>query len=326
MNLSSTHKGIRGLAVALALAALGVLASCGGGTNEVVRFKPTRILAFGDESSLIQADGRKYTINAFAQINSGGVNVDDPNNVDCARNPLWIQSVASAFGLVFDRCQGTAPAASGQILAQAGHKVADLPSQIAAVQGGSLNDLDIAVVLVGQNDILELYSQYPVVSHDAIVAEVRARAASLGEQVNALALRGPAVVVLTVPDLGVSPFAKAEDAATGDSTRSALLSELVAAFNNRMSVTLINDGRLIGLVYADIETQNEARFPAAFGLVDVANAACAPTVTLPACTAATLVSDATAAGNMWADSLHLGPTSQARIGALAAQRAVNNPF
>lgn len=316
----------KGLAMVMGLATLAGLASCGGG-GQVEPFEPNRILAFGDELSVIQADGRKYTVNAFRITDATTTPpTESTTEVDCTRNPLWIQSVATTFSLAFDRCLGTATAASGQVMAQVGHKVADLASQVAAVQGAALNENDLALVLAGMNDILELYGQYPGSSRDTLLAEARARGTVLGELVNSLARSGPAVVVLTVPDLGLTPFARAQNTSTGDATRAALLSDLTEAFNNRMSVTLINDGRLIGLVYADIETQNNVRFPSSYGLSNVVDAACVSTVTMPNCTTATLITGATAPTYMWADALFPGPTVQARLGTIAASRARNNPF
>ena len=302
-----------------------LLASCGGG-GQVTPFAPTRVLAFGDELSTIEADGRKYSINAFKQVTVNGVLTDDPTTLDCTRSPLWIQTVATAFKLAYDRCLGTATAASGQVLARPGHKVADFAAQIAAAQGDVLGEKDLALVMFGVNDILELYGTYPTTGRDALLAEARVRGAALGAQVNQLALRGPAVVVLTIPDIGLSPFALGQNTSTGDATRSALISELVAAFNNRMSVELINDGRLIGLVYGDIEVQNEVKFLASFGLVNVTAPACKDTAVLPGCTPATLVDTATATTWLWADSLRLSPVAQARLGVLAQSRAQGNPF
>jgi lysophospholipase L1-like esterase len=321
--LSSWRLGIKGMA---ALAALGALASCGGG-GLVVPFNPTRILAFGDELSVIESDGRKYTVNAF-KITDSTTNpvTESTTELDCTRNPIWIQTVATNFALPFDRCLGTATAAKSQILAAAGAKVADLPTQLAAIAGAARSHSDLALVMIGMNDILELYAQYPATSRDALLTEARNRGSTLGNFVNALATSGPAVVVLTMPDIGLSPFALAENTNTGDTTRAAFISELVAAFNNRMSVTLINDGRLIGLAYADIETQNEAKFPSSFALTNVIDAVCASSATLPGCTTATLVSGATASAYLWADSLRLGPSTQARLGTLAQARARNNPF
>lgn len=326
MSLNSLRLGRVAARAAAAGLALAALASCGGG-GLVEPFRPTRILAFGDELSTIEADGRKHTINAFKITDATTTPpTESATELDCTRNPIWIQTVARDFGLAFDRCLGTATTASGQVLAQPGQKVADLDAQLAAVTGGAPKDDDIAVVMIGMHDILEAYGKYPGTSREALLDEVRTHAAQLGNWINTLATSGPAVVVLTVPDLGLTPYAKAQDIAAGDSTRSALLKELTSTFNNRMSVTLINDGRLIGLVFADVETQNNARFPSSFGLTNVVDAACLDSAPLPGCNTSTLVTGATAAGHMWADSLRLGPTVQGRLGALASFRARNNPF
>jgi hypothetical protein len=316
-----------GIAKALAGAvALCALASCGGG-GLVEPFRPNRILAIGDELSYLEPDGRKYSVNAF-KITDATTNpvTESTTELDCTRNPMWVQLVAASFGLAFDRCLGAATVASGQILAQPGAKAEDMPGQLAAVQGDALNDRDLALVLLGMHDILELYGRYPAEPADALLAEARARATVYGQRINALAQSGPAVVVLTVPDMGLTPFARAQNLSTGDANRGNLLSQLTEAFNNRMSVTLINDGRLIGLIYADIETQNEFRFPGSFSLTNVLDAACQATAALPDCQTNTLVTGATASGYMWADDLRPGPTVQARFGTIAQYRALNNPF
>jgi outer membrane lipase/esterase len=316
-------------AVRLGACALGVaaLAACGGGDTEV-EFEPNRILAFGDELSYLETDGRKYSVNAFRITDtSTDPDTESPTELDCTRNPVWVQQVAAGFGLAFDRCLGTATEATGQVLAQPGAKAADFAAQIAAVQGAALNGRDLALVMVGMNDILELYGRFNTGdSTAALLEEARNRGESYGERINALALSGPAVVVLTVPDLGLTPFARAQNTSTGDPGRSRLLSQLTEAYNNRMSVTLINDGRLIGLVYADIETQNIARFPRSFSVSNVTDAACLQDAALPDCTSRTLVTDATAASYMWADALRPSASVQSRLGLLAESRAKNNPF
>lgn len=323
-NLMARLRALRPHWAAAVVLGAGLLASCGGG--QVEPFTPTRLLAFGDELSVIEADGRKYTVNAFKQVTVNGVLVDDPTTLDCTRNPLWVQAVATSFGLALDRCLGAATAASGQLLAQLGHKVADLPAQIAGVTGNVLGEKDLALVMIGMNDILELYGQYPAQSQDTLLSQARDRGRSLGSQVNNLATSGPAVVVLTVPDIGLSPYALKQNTDTGDATRSAFISRLVEAFNNSMSVTLINDGRLIGLVYADIDTQNIVKFPASYGFTDVTQVACKDTAPLPTCTTADLVDTASGTTWMWADKLRLSPGAQARLGLLAQSRAHGNPF
>ena len=312
-----------------ALAGASLLASCGGSQAEP--FEPTRVLAFGDDLSVLDdaltpGNGRKYSINAFKQVTVGGVTTDDPTTLDCTRSPLWIQTVATRFGLAFDRCLGSATVASGQVLAQVGHKVADLPAQIAAVQGDALGEKDLALVMIGLNDILELYALYPATSRDDLLAEARKRGISLGEQINQLAQSGPAVVLLTVPDISLSPFALAQDASAGDTTRSALIRDLVATFNDRTSVTLINDGRLIGLVYGDLEIQKMVKNLSSYNLTNGDDAACKSEAVLPDCTTATLVDGATADTWLWADAWRLSPAAQSRLGELADSRARSNPF
>jgi outer membrane lipase/esterase len=322
---SSWFKARAGQAL-LAVASLCALAACGGG-DTVEAFEPNRVLVFGDELSLLEPDGRKYSINAYKITDSTTTPpTESTTELDCARNPIWVQTVASRFGLAFDRCLGTATTASGQILAQAGQKVADLPAQLAAVQGAAFNERDLALMMIGMHDILELYGRYPTESRESLLDQARDRATTYGERINTLAQSGPAVVVLTVPDLGLTPFARAQNTSSGDSGRSRLLTDLTAAFNNRMSVTLINDGRLIGLVYADIESQNMYRFPGSFGLSNVNDAACLGTAVLPDCRTNTLVTNATSSSHLWADELRPGPALQTRMGALADSRARNNPF
>jgi phospholipase/lecithinase/hemolysin len=317
---------------AAALAGGVLLASCGGGT-QIVAFVPTRILAFGDELSTIEADGRKYSINAFKITDPATTPpTESTTELDCTRYPIWVQTVAASFGLAFDHCLGAATAATGQILAAAGAKVADFPTQIAAVQGAALGEKDLALVMFGQNDILELYGMYPRVSESDLMTMAEARAKALGTQINELAKSGPAVVVVTTPDISFSPFALAENVNTGDPSRSALISRLVEKFNNRMSVTLINDGHLIGLAYGDIEMQNVAKSPTTYLLANVVDAACLATAPLPDCNTSTLVgatlttAAATAYSWLWSDSLHPTPMFQDRLAALASNRAHSNPF
>ena len=95
---SSKSNGMGYAALLAGLLAAALLASCGGG-QQVQAFRPSRVISFGDETSVIRADGSKYTVNALA---SGSTTV-----IDCGANPIWVQSVAAAYGFVFPECAGT---------------------------------------------------------------------------------------------------------------------------------------------------------------------------------------------------------------------------
>lgn len=304
-----------------ALVALVGLASCGGG-SQIEPFEPARLLAFGDETSVLTATGRKYSINAL----------NDDDTIDCATDPIWIQRVARAFGLIFDQCRGSSTAtATAVILAVPGGKMEDantaltLKAQIDSV-ASTFTDDDLATVLVGANDVLEVYGMYPDTSRAALLSEMRARGTALGRQINRIAQAGPAVLVSTVPDMGLTPFAKAEKAANTDIDRARLLTDLTDEFNSAMRLEIINDGRLIGLVLGAELIRNMHEFPDSYGLDSVSDAACLESAALPDCTADTLVEGAEPRSHLWADSTRLGPSGQVRLGIEAEERALNNPF
>ena len=61
-----------------------------------------------------------------------------------------------------------------------------------------------------------------------------------------------------------------------------------------------------------------------FGLVESTKPVCS--VALPNCTANTLVESGNAATYLWADDIHMSLGGHTQLGALAQQRAINNPF
>ena len=317
----------RALRCAGVVASVG-LAACGGG-EQVEAFAPNRMIAFGDESSVIDdaaspGNGRKYTVN-------GTVSATDAT-LDCKQHPLWIQGAATPYGLVFPQCNaGTAPVAAptSRIRAAVGAKVADLSAQIDAQQAeSSFNAKDLVSVLIGQNDVLAQYAQYPAVSDVQLVANVEAAGRALGDQVNRIANAGAKVLISTIPDLGLTPFAIVERATHTDADRAALLSHLSARFNATMRATIVNDGRRIGLVLLDEYIQSVVAVVNGGGFTNVVNVVCDTTKapTLPECTSLTLVSGGSASTWLWADTTHLSSGGQQALGSLASQRAANNPF
>jgi phospholipase/lecithinase/hemolysin len=313
----------RGALAALSLAAtcaLGVLSACGGGTTAQTAFTPDRVIAFGDETSLLRGDGRKFAVNAL--------NADD--TIDCVTNPIWVQAVATSYSYVFAECN---PSASAEVKAfmraGAGAKADDVKVQIDAQialagAGGGVKAGDLITVLAGANDVLEQYALYPGKTEADMTTELRARGERLAQQVNRLVNLGARVIVATAPDVGVTPFAVAEKAAKTDTDRAALLTRLTAAFNGRVRVTIVNDGRFIGLVLTDEMVQAMVLSPASFALVNSVDGAC--TAALPDCTSKTLKEGAAAGTYLWADATRMAHGGHVRLGLLGVQRALNNPF
>jgi outer membrane lipase/esterase len=333
-SFGSFVQGLRRLPViAAAAAALMALAACGGG-DRVSTFSPQRLLVFGDEASVIAAgnltdvDGNVITAQAGAKYTVNALEVD-ANNVAtgalaCNSNQIWVQVLASRYAIGFPECNPYTAAPVGRIYAQVGARVATLTTQVAtATSGGGFSGTDLVTVAVGQRDILEIYAQYPATqTADGVVALAEAAGRNLGTQVNAIANAGGKVLVATVPNQGITPYAAAQNAISGE--RSAVLQRMTERFNAGLRGTLMNDGRLIGLVQADEQIQLLYNNAAAFGYISISTAAC--TVASPGCTAATLVSGATISNYLWADDRHYSVDAHVRVGTIAVNRAVNNPF
>ena len=308
--------GMRRSALCAGLTIAGLLASCGGGSQSQT-FHATRVLAFGDETSVINPDGSKYTVN--------GVTVGT-TTLDCTINPIWVQKVAAAYGLVFPQCNPAAAVSPASLIAATnGAMAADLVLQVdRQVASGGFVANDLATVLVGANDVVAQFQQYPAVREAQLSATGKASAATTGLQVKRMADLGAMVLISTIPDMGLTPFAG------GRGTESAaVLSRLSSAYNDSLRLTITNDGRRIGLVLlneyvlgsaaaADLASSGTA-------YVNAKDAACA--TALPACSTQTLVSS-TASGTtwFWADSQHLSAGAQAGLGALATGRLSIVPF
>lgn len=308
---------------ALAVVGAALLAGCGGG-DPVQAYVPQRILALGDETSVITSDGRKYTVNALQTDNT---------TLDCASNPIWVQTIATSFGLVFPQCNPNAVASPrSRILAAPGAKVADLKAQLdAQFAADGISSSDMVTVLVGMHDVLAQYRQYPTVTAAQATAAVEAAGDALAVQVNRIAAAGGKVVLAKVLDLGQTPYGLAEQALYKDIDRSAYLTALAARFNARLRVGIVNDGRKIGLVQSDERLQTIVRFPSSFGFTNVTQAACLSTVTAPNCTSRTLGTDSAGAAAsgatwLWADALNLSAGGQSRLGEIGESVARNNPF
>ena len=345
--------GARVLApVALAAA---LLAACGGGTSQVEKFHPTRLIVLGDESSMIEDfidgegkhDGFKYTVNDRSSAASG----------KCLALPIAAQSVAALYGFAFPQCNPNVITPQAFTLAARGATVGSVTSGLAAqlqnlttvTQGNDLGAADMVMLLIGSNDIIELYERTLTgLSPADAVAEAQRRGGLAANVVNdAILATGARALVITVPDLGLSPYAA--NANQTNPGASSLLSSLTYGYNAYLRTRIDAsryDGRNYGLVLADDIVAAMAKLPASFlsapavasvaacaiaaGLSadDVASQVlmCNTTATLSSSTEVKLVDGATSGSHLWASDRHLGPSAQSRIGAQAQSRAGTNPF
>jgi outer membrane lipase/esterase len=317
-RLTSTLARAAGLGTLL----LGLLAACGGGTEQYEPFVAGRVIAFGDDNSALRSDGRRYGTN-FYDTTTGAF--------DCNQQPIWVQSVAAYYGFVFAECNTATPPAAPKALMYAapGARVADVAAQVdALVAAGGVLSNDMSLVMAGMHDVFDLYLQYPTRSEASLLAEARERGERLALVVNRLVALGSKVVVSNLPDLGLSPYARAE--ATADTSgfdRAALITRLTTAFNETLGVKVLLDGRFVGLAQMDLRTQGAVRAPFLFGLTDISTAACLNTVQLPDCGATGTLNTGVVPGSwLWADGKVLAAGGQTNLATLALERVQRNPF
>jgi hypothetical protein len=325
--------------------AAALLASCGG--ESIEDFRPNRITAFGDELSVIDdsgtgggttGNGVKYTVNSSVT----------PYN--CLLNPIWIQVVASSFGMGFQQCAGTIdPTKLGRTWAQPNATVAMVTAQIDAFLAApnTFNDKDLVLLMAGMHDVLDLYLQYnpatPDASRDALAAQARQRGLDLGAQVVRMTNLGAKVVVSVLPNVSYTPYAQAEGLnfpnTTNQWTRPYVLSTLTTAFNNGLQSKMQEvkgGGRSAGLVLADALFSN----PTGAGFTDGTTMVCVnrstwnpspaalpdPTPLLTCNETAASVEPDAYTTYLWADSLRYTPAGHGLLGSAAAGRANDNPF
>jgi hypothetical protein len=310
---------VRKVGLMLSLVVASALSSCGGGT-QIEAFVPNRIIVFGDENNVIDSAGRKYSINGL-NATSGAL--------DCTVNPIWIQSMATAYGFVFPDCNPTNRATTSRIYAVADSKTADVKTQIDGflAAGGVFNPKDLVLMMSGQNDVWEQYALYPATPIETLNAELTRRGVAYAQQVNRIAGLGAKIVVPKLFQLGWTPFAGTEQVTqtTGDN-RVNVIRSLVKSFNDGWFATLVNDANHIGQFDPD---QNFSPIVANAGNAGLSNsrtAACLATAVLPNCNSQTLIPGATATSYLWADAKRLGYQGHLQLSSLAFTRSNGNPF
>jgi outer membrane lipase/esterase len=314
------------LARAFGTAVIGatLLAACGGSTTQVDLFVPDRVLSFGDELSRLEDSGAKASVNALTTTT--------PKTQDCNSSPMWMQYLAAtAYGKVFTQCKGTSasPDVTAIRHAVANARVDDVVATLKArIDSGEIQDTDLVTVMVGMHDIIDQYALYDGSNEATLIAALTAKGQKLASQVNAVTGTGARVLVSTVHDLGLSPWALKEKADVGDD-RPALLTRLVNAYNKAMRLDLVNDGSKIGLLLADDLSRAMVRVPGAYGLGEVITPACLEVHwNATTCTTDTLITAAKdkASTYLWADQVHPAANFHLYLGQQAVSRLANLPF
>lgn len=309
---------------------LVLLASCGGGTEQVDPFSPARYMAFGDAMSVITPEGLKYTVNA---IGSDG-------EVDCAMatssqpSLLWTQIVANAFNFAFEECNPLGRTKMAYIYAKPDAKSADFVAQVAEarVVHGEFGCKDLMSVLIGVNDVVELYETVYLAdptsaTANAVTNELTARGARLGKAIAALtANNGPNFIVSTIPRMNQTPWGQQQEALHPGLNVGNVLDNFSNAFNTALRTNIPNDGSRWGLVELDAIVNAAINNPEGYGLKNVRNVVCA--VDLPFCdnVAADLVTNGNPDTWLWASDRWIGWQPHSRLGSFARSRAQDNPF
>lgn len=307
--------------------ALGLLSSCGGGSSEQIEpFVPTRLLVFGDEMSVLTKTpplGRRYSVN--------GLNKDTAA-FNCSLQPVWTQVLANTYLFAFEECNTTGVLVpQAKIYAKPGAKSLDFAAQVAEALAatGSFTETDLVTVLLGANDVLDLFqNQYLLdptqATYDAVINELMTRGARLGVQINELIALGPRVILSTMPLMNLTPYAIQLAAARRDPNLLGVLLNFSNTFNTALRVNIVNDGRYIGLVELDALLDDGVSDPPRYGLTNITSAVCA--VALPDCTTNTLVANGNALTWLWASDLWMGVVAHQNLGNFARGRALGNPF
>ncbi len=313
-----------------AVLSAALLAACGGSTSQVISFVPDRLIALGDENSVIVNDGSddgfRYTLNDRRSTKAD----------KCRAAPIVVQTVATHYGYAFAECNPDKVTPKAFSFAKAGALIEDpitgLAAQFAAV--AKPGPTDLVTVLIGGNDIIALYERVRAgaLSDGAAIEEAKRLGRSAAATISAMLATGARGLVITVPDVSLTPYAL--KAGKTDANARSLLNRLSYDFNGSLRTSILpNDGRYFGLVLADdivaVMQQNPTTYlEAPYNITD---AACT-TADVKDCVltndtaTTTLVSGATLGNYLWASDRHLGPNAHLRIGQQALARAVNNPL
>lgn len=268
-------------------------------------FRVDRLYILGDSLS----DGGTYTNTATAGLTGAGVpSALIPNRLKFTTNsnnsPLWDNVLAAKLGIPLDVDVLNIPTGTSTVLttnvnggnyAQGGSRVANpagisqnlaqgittIPvtqqvDRLLADVGGTFQRTDLVALWAGANDGFTQFGTIAVAGAGYIptaLSEMSVAAGAELQQIDRLKAAGARnIVVITMPDLGVTPFAALVDASSPGSKT--LLTTLTNQFNNTLETAAAAKGAVVvdanKLLYAILAN------PAKYGFTS-------PTPTTPAC-------------------------------------------
>lgn len=290
-----------------------------------------------------------YTLNG-TPVNNPASQVGFDYAYVCTNNRLWIQLLANSYGKGYkDQC--AADSEGAHTYAEAGARVStdvtvdgvlrkSIKSQVAAHRS-ELDATTMVTILAGQNDVLQAYFDVrnSTLASNIAITQMRDRGRELAAIVNDITTTRARVVIVTLPSLWLSPYARQGDAD--------LMKALTDSFNNGLTLTdgLINDGRKIALVALSDETSNiESALvnnTTYYGFTNISTPLCTSgrrpdgSVVTPAvapffggdelryCNSATINNSLDISTYFWADEVNLSPGAHARLGSFAYDRVEN---
>lgn len=244
----------------------------------------------------------------------------------------WVQSLAMAygssltFGGAYCPADGEAFHGNAQSYAAWGSNVASTVAQInASLNRGELGKGTLVTVFAGQQDVITESDSSNPADFDAARALMAKSATDLVAALEKISNTGAKVIVVNVPNLGLSPLALR-------TSRAARLQLLSAGFNRELSNaiqrTSSNAGRRYVIVDAYAAFGSSATSATDFAC-DVDNmkkpdgsVASSAQEKLLYCTSASL--KVGGSSKLWADESHLGPAGHATLAALAYSYARQN--
>lgn len=318
----------------LALCAAAVLSACGGG-DRAEPYVPTRLVAFGDELSVIDdtitvtatntvtgaptssgsGNGVKYTINGFNGTTGA---------LDCTINPIWVQILASDFGMAFKECAGTYTTFAAESRAFKGAKTADAVARMVTLRTTAPvpTASTLATVQVGMNDVIDLAQQVRAgLAEATATAQIEALAVQLTTEISNYTVAGIGILVATIPDVSYAPYPAVASLDAG------VMHRLTWAFNQKIRNTLPLDGHKVALVSGtpygfSTGSSNTGDYTVGSGYTNARN--CVAGTNTPNCTTSTL-NDAGKINNwIWADDLYPGPYTHYSMGTTAYTRVRNS--